>query len=124
MSNAMNWRTEVQVLGGRNLQSAVVDNRIETLREVAEKLLSELNLLRSAPVGRVEGSVCLYDEVQRFEIGLIRSALERTAGSQIRAARLLGVKPTTLSAKLKRYGLSANGTESNAERNQQRDVAA
>ncbi len=123
MSNAMNWRTEPQSLSeGRNLQRVMVDNRIETLWEVATKLLSELDSLRSAQVGRVEGSVRLYDEVQRFEIGLIRSALDRTGGSQIRAARLLGVKPTTLSAKLKRYGLSANGAE--AERDQQHEVAA
>ena len=125
MSNAMNWRTEPQSLSeGRNLQRVMVDNRIETLWEVATKLLSELDSLRSAQVGRVEGSVRLYDEVQRFEIGLIRSALDRTGGSQIRAARLLGVKPTTLSAKLKRYGLTTNGTEIEAERNQQHEVAA
>src|SRR5260370_29159797 len=125
MSNAMNWRTETQSLSeGRNLQRVMVDNRIETLWEVATKLLSELDSLRSAQVGRVEGSVRLYDEVQRFEIGLIRSALDRTGGSQIRAARLLGVKPTTLSAKLKRYGLTTNGTEIEAERNQQHEVAA
>lgn len=125
MSNAMNWRTEPQSLSeGRNLQRVMVDNRIETLWEVATKLLSELDSLRSAQVGRVEGSVRLYDEVQRFEIGLIRSALDRTGGSQIRAARLLGVKPTTLSAKLKRYGLTANGTETAAERDQQHEVAA
>src|SRR5260370_42508559 len=97
MSNAMNWRMERQSSSeGRNSQRVMVDNRIETLWEVATKLLGELDSLRSAQVGRVEGSVRLYDEVQRFEIGLIRSALDRTGGSQIRAARLLGVNPTTL----------------------------
>jgi hypothetical protein len=49
------------------------------------------------------GSVDLKDAVQRFEIDLISAALERTRGNQSRAARLLGIKHTTLNAKLKRY---------------------
>src|SRR5260221_11923511 len=44
-------------------------------------------------VGR---GVNFYDEVRRFEIDLIRRALDQTGGHQSRAARLLGIKPTTL----------------------------
>ena len=121
MSNAITWRTEAQALSdGHHAQRVMVDHRIETLREVAERLLDELDLLRSPQPGRVEGNLRLYDEVQRFEIGLIRSALERTGGNQVRAARLLGVKPTTLSAKLKRYRLSNVGNV----KDQQQEVAA
>jgi transcriptional regulator with GAF, ATPase, and Fis domain len=45
--------------------------------------------------------------VRQFEVSLIRTALGRTSGSQTRAARLLGLKPTTLNAKIKRYGITA-----------------
>jgi transcriptional regulator with GAF, ATPase, and Fis domain len=44
--------------------------------------------------------------VRQFEVNLIRTALGRTSGSQIRAARLLGLKPTTLNAKIKRYNIA------------------
>jgi len=120
MSSAMNWRSEGQptpdgVSAVIHLQEASLDNRIETLREIALTLLEKLNSLQSARPGRSDGSVKLSDEVQRFEIDLIRSALDRTGGNQVRAARLLGVKPTTLNAKLKRYKISFISREVKAE---------
>ena len=119
MSSAMNWRPEGQptsdVPVAIHLQEASLDNRIETLREIASTLLEKLESLQSARPDRGEGSVKLCDEVQRFEIDLIRSALERTGGNQVRASRLLGVKPTTLNAKLKRYKISFISREAKAE---------
>src|SRR5256712_13785873 len=50
--------------------------------------------------------VNFYDEVRRFEIDLIRRALEQTGGHQSRAARLLGMNPTTLNSKIKTYNIS------------------
>lgn len=44
-----------------------------------------------------------YSEVERFEVGLIKRALEQTAGNQAKAARLLSIKPTTLNSKIKLY---------------------
>ena len=119
MSSALNWRAEGQppsdgVSAVIHLQEASLDNRLETLREIALTLLEKLESLQSARPGRRKGSVKLCDEVQRFEIDLIRSVLERTGGNQVRAARLLGVKPTTLNAKLKRYKISVR--EVKAER--------
>lgn len=119
MSSAMNWRPEGQptsdVSAVIHLQEASLDNRIEALREIALRLLEKLESLQSARPDRGEGSVKLCDEVQRFEIDLIRSALDRTGGNQVRAARLLGVKPTTLNAKLKRYKISLINREAKAE---------
>lgn len=46
-----------------------------------------------------------YDEVKRFEIDLIRRALEQTGGHQSRAARLLGLNATTLNSKIKGYNI-------------------
>jgi DNA-binding NtrC family response regulator len=49
--------------------------------------------------------VNFYDEVKKFEIDLIRRALDQTAGHQSRAARLLGLNATTLNSKIKSYNL-------------------
>ena len=46
-----------------------------------------------------------YDEVRKFEIDLIRRALEQTGGHQSRAARLLGLNATTLNSKIKSYNI-------------------
>ena len=51
--------------------------------------------------------VNFYDEVKRFEIDLIRRALEQTGGHQSRAARLLGLNATTLNSKIKSYNIHA-----------------
>jgi transcriptional regulator with PAS, ATPase and Fis domain len=49
--------------------------------------------------------VDFYGEVQRFEVGLIKRALEETAGNQAKAAKLLRIKPTTLNSKIKLYNI-------------------
>ena len=75
---------------------------LENLRELACSLLTELESIgQLTPKASIP--LDLKDAVQRFEIDLISAALERTRGNQSRAARLLGVKHTTLNAKLKRY---------------------
>ena len=51
--------------------------------------------------------VNFYDEVKRFEIDIIRRALEQTGGHQSRAARLLGLNATTLNSKIKTYNIPA-----------------
>ncbi len=52
-----------------------------------------------------EDRLSLRDEVRRFEIDLIKCALQQAGGSQTRAATLLGVKTTTLNSKIKLYRL-------------------
>ena len=65
-------------------------------------------------VRRAEGSsaeidiargVNFYEEVKRFEVDLIRRALDQTAGHQSRAAQLLGLNATTLNSKIKAYNI-------------------
>lgn len=51
--------------------------------------------------------VNFYDEVKKFEIDLIRRALDQTGGHQSRAARLLGLNATTLNSKIKTYNIQA-----------------
>jgi DNA-binding NtrC family response regulator len=50
--------------------------------------------------------VDFYDEVRKFEIDMIRRALEQTGGHQSRAARLLGLNATTLNSKIKNFNIT------------------
>ena len=60
----------------------------------------------SSVVQDIGRGINFYDEVRRFEIDLIRRALEQTGGHQSRAARLLGMNATTLNSKIKTYNIS------------------
>ena len=62
----------------------------------AEGSSSEIDIARG---------VNFYEEVKRFEIDLIRRALDQTAGHQSRAAQLLGLNATTLNSKIKAYNI-------------------
>jgi DNA-binding NtrC family response regulator len=81
-------------------------------------LREEILRTPSAPVAAVSSSttavageldlsrgISFYDEVSRFEIELIKRALEMTGGHQSRAARLLGMNNTTLNSKIKSYNI-------------------
>ena len=46
-----------------------------------------------------------YDAVSRYERQLIEAALRRSGGVQKQAAKILGLKPTTLNEKIKRLGI-------------------
>lgn len=86
---------------------ASVDVRLNTLRETVLQLLDEVESLAISRPVDIKRGARFSDEVRQFEVSLIRTALGRTSGSQTRAARLLGLKPTTLNAKIKRYGITA-----------------
>jgi DNA-binding NtrC family response regulator len=49
--------------------------------------------------------VSFYDEVNRFQIDLIKRALDITSGHQSRAAKLLQMNTTTLNSKIKYFGI-------------------
>lgn len=88
-------------------------NRIQHLLDLAGSLLRETETLardkrfsdeanRWQALNLAEG-IDFYGEVERFESGLIRLALDQTHGHQARAAQLLHIKPTTLNSKIKLY---------------------
>src|SRR5712672_3012940 len=132
MSSAAIWRSDVIAStlssaksgqSGTLLREATIETRLDALKSVALTLLDAVDSLRTAQPLR-EQSLRLQDEVQRFETDLIRTALERTGGNQARAARLLGVKHTTLNAKIKRYQIrSGNGFEAD-KNSDEREIAA
>ena len=74
------------------------------LREAALTLLREVESLATRHP-QTDPRLGLQQEVQRYESELIRQALQRTGDNQRRAAKLLGVKVTTLNCKIKRLGI-------------------
>jgi transcriptional regulator with GAF, ATPase, and Fis domain len=98
----MSERTNVQ---RRKVET--VEEKITSLRENAFALIKEIRELGSLSFKDVSRGIDLAEEIRRLEIRLIKRALERTKGHQVNAARLLGLKVTTLHAKIKRYDLDA-----------------
>jgi len=73
------------------------------LKGLAEGLMSEI--LSGGNVDRLDlkDGIDMAREVRSYECYLILSALRMAGGHQKRAARMLGLKPTTLNSKIKRY---------------------
>lgn len=86
-------------------QKSALNHKISSLKQNVITLIQEVKELGNASHYDLTEGIDLYDEVQRFEINLIRQALEETDGHQVQAARLLGLNVTTLNAKIKRYGI-------------------
>ena len=82
--------------------------RLEQLVSLAKALASEIETLKAELTIDPDSNkqIDFYDEVERYEIELIRSALNRCNGNQTQAAKLLHLKSTTLNAKMKHYGLN------------------
>ena len=102
-----------------NLRLAEADNsrdsRAHRLIDLASSVMREAQSLASDTVFTdesirlhnmdVAAGVDFYGEVQRFETALIKLALGQTQGNQARAAKLLGLRATTLNSKIKLYNI-------------------
>ena len=86
------------------------------LKVLVMSLLRQLEASEADGGEQHAGTGNLQREVHRFEAELIRNALIQTGGRQRRAARLLGVKVTTLNAKIKRYQISVEAANLNVRR--------
>lgn len=86
------------------------DITVECLRSEVQnpELAREMMRDSEGTAGDIDISrgVNFYDEVRKFEMDLIRRALEQTGGHQSRAARLLGLNATTLNSKIKTYNIT------------------
>ena len=92
--------------GGLPLADDALQERVERLKDLALTLWQEVRSIGTVPVIDMRQGVDFYEEVRRFEVDLIKRALQQTSGHQVRAARLLGLKVTTLNSMIKRYGLT------------------
>ena len=128
MNNTMSWQAEPSphfVPGATApFESALDAERLNALRDLVRVLLAELESLQSAQPAHADPGAGLQDQVQRFESDLIRQALHRTRGNQAQAARLLGVKHTTLNAKIHRYRISQTDQIVQSEKVVREDVIA
>jgi len=77
--------------------------QISCLRILALALLRQVENLEQRTADNQCTDMNVELQVRAFEAELIRSALKQTGGRQRRAARLLGMKVTTLNAKIRRY---------------------
>jgi len=111
MNSLSSWRSDrLERLPG-NGDSALTSSRhkITTVKQLAIKLLREVQSLREVEVRSLGAGVDFYVEVSRFEVDLIKCALMQTAGHQRQAAQLLNLKVTTLNSKIKHYNISLDG---------------
>jgi DNA-binding NtrC family response regulator len=110
---AYSWPGNVRELENAIERAVVIAPGLEISRECLrpeisnpESVRASMRDISSAATGIDIGrGVNFYDEVRRFEIDLIRRALEQTGGHQSRAARLLGMNATTLNSKIKTYNI-------------------
>jgi transcriptional regulator with GAF, ATPase, and Fis domain len=91
--------------GGRDRADSVL-SKTTTLKQLALKLLVEAQSLNEVPMLDVGNGIDFYEEVKRFEVDLIQSALSLAGGNQVKAARLLNMKVTTLNSKIKHYDIN------------------
>jgi DNA-binding NtrC family response regulator len=112
MSSSFHWETNGNSGVAQEAppqRSELARHNLDNLREAALTVLKELESLtnsRSQP----DRKLGLQEEVQRYEIELIQNALHKTRGNQRQAAKLLGVKVTTLNCKIKRYGIDVTAS--------------
>ncbi|MFN2454861.1 MAG: sigma-54-dependent transcriptional regulator [Pyrinomonadaceae bacterium] len=107
------WPGNVRELENAIERAVVIAPGDEITRECLRKEISDPQSARAALRETESGfaaidlghGVNFYDEVRRFEIDMIRRALQQTGGHQSRAARLLGMNATTLNSKIKTYNI-------------------
>lgn len=111
---AYSWPGNVRELENTIERAVVIAPGDEVSRqclrpEIADPQSVANNSEEGASVGAVADlgrGINFYDQVRRFEIDLIRRALDQTSGHQSRAARLLGMNATTLNSKIKTYNIT------------------
>ena len=82
-----------------------LSQKIGSLKQNAFALIQEVRELGNLSYLDLTRGIDLFEEVRRFEMKLIRQALEETDGRQVTTVRMLGLKKTTLNKKIKRYGI-------------------
>ena len=114
MLEAYSWPGNVRELENTIERAVVIAPENEVTRECLRAEISDPQSVAArshdgasnTAVQDIGRGVNFYDEVRRFEIDLIRRALDQTGGHQSRAARLLGMNATTLNSKIKTYNIN------------------
>ena len=80
-------------------------HEVKQLRKLAMKLWYELQIVEAVCCLEVKDRIDLGAELSKFEMELIKRALLESGGRQVESAKLLGISPSTLNSKIKRFGL-------------------
>ena len=83
--------------------------RIGIVKQLLNKLLSELETVNENERVTLDDNFNLYEQMKNFEMDIIRQALFLTDNNQRLAAQMLGINYTTLNAKMKRFGIGMKG---------------
>ena len=109
---AHNWPGNVRELENVIERAVIIarggELQREDLREEVlnpQRAVSQVGGQKIATQIDLSRGISFYDEVNRFQIELIRRALEITGGHQSRAAKLLGMNTTTLNSKIRYYNI-------------------
>ena len=97
----------VNMSGLSNNQAiALLELKIKSLHTALHDLQVEIEALHAASEVSNDGEIDFYDEVRNFEIYLIERALVQAKGVQKEAAKILKLRTSTLSQKIKLYNIS------------------
>jgi DNA-binding NtrC family response regulator len=81
-----------------------MSNNLSLIKALATTLISEIESLKIDDEVKIEEeNFNLSEKVKEFEIKIIKLALLKTGGNQTHAAKLVGVKNSTLHNKIKTY---------------------
>lgn len=78
-----------------------LNHRLELLRHLAQSISVEIDCITGTKknadlIENFDGfEISLDEQIKKFEIDLIRFALFKSGGKQIKAAKMLKIKPTT-----------------------------
>ena len=81
--------------------AAELQSKLGMIRDLVASLQAEVETLEMINLPEIDDDFDFYREVARYEKRLIQMALRMTGGSQIKASRILKLKPTTLNSKMK-----------------------
>src|SRR5262245_9196906 len=72
--------------------------KLTAIRDLLALLQAELDNVHFSNLPMIDNGFDFYREVERYEKNLIQNALRMCGGSQVKAARSLKLKPTTLNS--------------------------
>jgi DNA-binding NtrC family response regulator len=99
-------QTEIPPHSQISRDATLLNTKLANISSLVSSLNAAVEDLETLDLTRMDEQFDFYNEVERFEIKLIKSALRITGGSQIKAAKLLKLNATTLNAKIKNFKLS------------------
>lgn len=114
--NAKALRTGPRALPESSPDEMALAVKIDCLKTLIHAFLAEVDHIERTRGSHSSGRLNLREEVHRFELNLISSALKQSGNEPRLAARLLGVHFNTLHSRMKSYGISAAQTESVCEK--------